>query len=151
MFASRQLVRSLEGVLTRAEQLVDRRIALSALHGASQALPSDDEQMLREMQGLLQDALSAILHTLETRTPTDIEAARSREIRVNGLEARARRALLVTARNGAPAPGRLAVLELADAYEAAGNQVYRLAEALGGTAGLASRPSSPPPREAAGA
>jgi hypothetical protein len=151
MFASRQLVRSLEGVLTRAEELVDRRIALSAVQGGSPSLPGDDQQMLREMQGLLQDALSAVLHTLETRTPTDIEAARSREIRVNGLEARARRALLVAARDRAPAAGRLAVLELADAYEAAGNQAYRLAEALGGTAGLASRPSNPPPREAAGA
>lgn len=152
MFASRQLVRSLENVLTRAEELVDRRIALSAVDGMAHGLPADDEQMLQEMQGLLQDALAAVIHTLETRTPTDIEAARSREIRVNGLEARARRALLVAARDRAPAPGRLAVLELADAYEAAGNQVYRLAEALGGTAGLASRPSSPSPaREAAGA
>jgi hypothetical protein len=151
MFASRQLVRSLENVLTRAEELVDRRIALSALHGVSLALPADDEQMLHEMQGLLQDALAAVIHTLETRTPTDVEAARSREIRVNGLEARARRSLLVAARDRAPAAGRLAVLELADAYEAAGNQVYRLSEALGGTAGLASRPSNPPSREAAGA
>ena len=45
---------------------------------------------------------------------------------MNALEARARAALLV-ARGGTRKD--LGVLELADAYETAGNQLYRLAEA----------------------
>jgi hypothetical protein len=58
--------------------------------------------------------------------------------------------LLGAARERIPGAARLAVLELADAYEAAGNQVYRLSEALSGALGVQSRPSRPS-REAAGA
>jgi hypothetical protein len=45
---------------------------------------------------------------------------------MNALEARARAALLVA---GGGTRKDLGVLELADAYETAGNQLYRLAEA----------------------
>jgi hypothetical protein len=63
-----------------------------------------------------------------TNSPVDLEASRSREIRINGLEARARSSML----GGANSTTRvgLAVLEMAGAYEAAGNQLYRLIEVL---------------------
>jgi hypothetical protein len=63
----------------------------------------------------------------------DLELARAREIRMNGLEARVRRALLADERSNLAVRLQLAVLELVDAYETAGNQVYRLSETLGET------------------
>jgi hypothetical protein len=149
MFATRQLQRSLESVWQKAEQLLDARIALSSL-GEARSLHPEDEQVLREMQGLVAEGVAAVLTSLETREALDADAARAREIRMNGLEARARTALLGAARERIPGAARLAVLELADAYEAAGNQVYRLSEALSGSLGVQSRPSRPS-REAAGA
>jgi hypothetical protein len=50
---------------------------------------------------------------------------------MNGLEARARRALLSHEPKNLAVRVQLGVLELVDAYETAGNQVYRLSEALG--------------------
>ena len=55
---------------------------------------------------------------------------------MNAAEARARSALLAEAEEGEYGDPllikrRLGVLELVDAYEAAGNQVYRLSETLG--------------------
>lgn len=142
MFATRQLQRSLESVWQKAEQLLDARIALSSL-GDARSLHPEDEQVLREMQSLLAEGVAAVLTALETREALDGDAARSREIRMNGLEARARTALLGAARERTPGAARLAVLELADAYEAAGNQVYRLSEALGSALSVPSRPSRP--------
>ena len=51
---------------------------------------------------------------------------------MNGQEARARGALLAgSPQAGAPLANEIGVLELVDAYEIAGNQLYRVAEALG--------------------
>lgn len=149
LFATRQLQRSLESALQKAEQLLDARIELSSL-GDARSLHPEDEQVLREMQSLLAEGVAEVLATLETREPLDADAARAREIRMNGLEGRARATLLGAAREHTPGAARLAVLELADAYEAAGNQIYRLTEALSGAFGFSSRPSRPS-REAAGA
>ena len=54
---------------------------------------------------------------------------------MNGFEARARDALLGDERESSIVRRHLGVLELVDAYETAGNQLYRLAEALGETYG----------------
>jgi hypothetical protein len=94
-------------------------------------LPPDDEAIVLEMQALFSEGLAALGTGLETGAEVDLEAARAREIRMNGLEARARDALLAADREPAAVARHLAVLELVDAYETAGNQVYRLAEALG--------------------
>jgi hypothetical protein len=127
LLACLQLRRALEGLLFHAERLADDRIA----QADPQSLRADDERILARMHGALLDSLAALKESLETRTPPDIEAARAREIIMNGLEARARGAALVVG----PADGTRRVeahlLDLIDAYEAAGNQAYRLAEVLG--------------------
>jgi len=131
-FACLQLQRSLEGLLHQAERMTDGRV-VAAVGADVPPLSRDDEAILREMHVLFTEGLTALSATLDTRQPLDMDQARVREIGMNGLEARARDALLA----GERAPGavriHLAVLELVDAYEAAGNQVYRLAEALGET------------------
>lgn len=131
IFAQLQLLRSLEALLNQAERLVHGRISHASSGGEPSPLSAGDDAILREMQELLQEGLSAQAAALEDRTSVDLEASRGREIRMNGLEARARTALLSGAQESVA--NHLAVLELVDAYEASGNQLYRLAEALGET------------------
>ena len=134
-FASLQLGRSLEGLLRQAERLIDGRLEDSSGRPDIKPLPRDDEATLREMQTLFAEGLEALAQSLETQSPVDIESARAREIRMNGFEARARDALLGDERESSIVRRHLGVLELVDAYETAGNQLYRLAEALGETYG----------------
>jgi hypothetical protein len=84
--------------------------------------------VLDEMHGNLSAAGQALLAALRGDAPVDLEAARGREIAMNALEARLRKSAL----EGDPQMVRshLAVLKLADAYEATGNQLYRLSEAV---------------------
>ena len=71
-------------------------------------------------------ALSAVTE----QTPLDLDSARAREIRLNGLEARSRGGALLGSRETLGLRSHLGVLELVDAYESAGNQIYRLSEAV---------------------
>lgn len=125
-----QLERALESVQRQAERLVDRRVALSA-ETETPLLLGDDELTLRRLSALLDEGIATVAHALETGSEIDLEAARAREIRMNGLEAHARSAVLAGARDAAAMRMHLAVLGLVDALEAAGNHVYRLAETLG--------------------
>jgi len=130
-YASLQLERSLESLLRQAEMLTDRRVAAAADADALPPLPSRDEEVVVRMHGLLTEGLDALLASLEGRAAIDVEEARSREIEMNGQEARGRQALLMADHGGADTLAReLGVLELVDAFESAGNQVYRAAEAL---------------------
>jgi hypothetical protein len=131
IFAQLQLLRSLEALLNQAERLVHGRVSHASSGGEPSPLSEGDDATLREMQELLVEGLSAQAAALEARVPPDLEASRAREIRMNGLESRARTALLSGAHESIA--NHLAVLELVDAYEASGNQLYRLAEALGET------------------
>jgi hypothetical protein len=131
IFAQLQLLRSLEALLNQAERLVHGRISHASSGGEPSPLSAGDDATLREMQELLVEGLSAQAAALEARAPADLEASRAREIRMNGLESRARTALLSGPHESIA--NHLAVLELVDAYEACGNQLYRLAEALGET------------------
>jgi len=101
--------------------------------GGAQVPPlgGDDESTVREMQRLFSEGLDALAESISSRSPVDVESARAREIHMNGLEARARRALLGDGRSKLSVRIQLGVLELVDAYETAGNQIYRLSEALG--------------------
>jgi hypothetical protein len=131
VFALLQLLRSFEALLNQAERLIQGRIMHAGSDGEPSPLSQGDDVTLREMQALLVEGLVAQATALEARTAPDLEASRGREIQMNGFEARARNALL-TGEPGSIA-NHLAVLELVDAYEASGNQLYRLAEALGET------------------
>ncbi|HEX6274427.1 MAG TPA: hypothetical protein VFZ53_15400 [Polyangiaceae bacterium] len=127
LLACLQLRRALEGLLFHAERLADERIA----EADPPATRAEDERILARMHAALLDSLVALKESVETRTPPDIEAARAREIIMNGLEARARGAALVVGPADGPHRVEAHLLDLIDAYEAAGNQAYRLAEALG--------------------
>jgi hypothetical protein len=121
-----QLQRSLEGLERQAERFVDARVALSD-SGRPSELAESDLAALDEMHATLDAAGSSLLAALRGDTVLDLEAARAREIAMNALEARLRKGVL----EGDPHMVRshLAVLKLADAYEATGNQLYRLSEA----------------------
>jgi hypothetical protein len=122
-----QLQRSLEGLARQAEGFIDARVAL-AQNGTPVELAESDLRDLDEMHRNLCDAGGALLDALRGTAEIDPEGARASEISMNALEARLRKGVL----EGDPQTVRshLAVLKLADAYEAAGNQLYRLSEAL---------------------
>jgi hypothetical protein len=130
-FACLQTHRSLEVVLRQAESLTDSRIMASAQAIEAIPLPDCDQAVLNEIQALLADGFEALITSLESAIPVNLEGARTREILTNGIEARVRRGLLASDPEPEKMRGRLRVLELIDAYETAGNQLYRLAEILG--------------------
>lgn len=122
-----QLQRSLEGLERQAARFVDARVALSG-DGRPQELARSDLAALDEMHVTLSCAGDAVRDALQGKAPIDLDASRASEIAMNSLEARLRKGVL----HGDPQTVRshLAVLKLADAYEATGNQLYRLSEAL---------------------
>jgi hypothetical protein len=122
-----QLQRSLEGLERQAELFIDARVALSH-DGKPTELAVSDLRALDEMHLNLTGTGRSLLEALRSLTPIDLDAARAAEISMNALEARLRKTLL----EGDPRTvrGHLSVLKLADAYEATGNQLYRLSEAL---------------------
>jgi hypothetical protein len=122
-----QLQRSLEGLERQAARFIDARVALS-VDGQPRQLAASDLAVLEQMHATLSSAGDAIRDALQDRVPIDLDTARSSEIALNALEARLRKGVL----EGDPSTVRshLLVLKLADAYEATGNQLYRLSEAL---------------------
>jgi Na+/Pi-cotransporter len=122
-----QLQRSLEGLERQAERFVDARVALSH-NGQPRELAEADLAALDEMHLNLTTAGAAVREALRGKAAIDLDAARASEIAMNALEARLRKGVL----EGDPQTVRshLAVLKLADAYEATGNQLYRLSEAV---------------------
>jgi Na+/phosphate symporter len=131
-FGCLQLEHALDSAHRQAERLIDRRVALSS-DSEVRDLPSEDQDTLRRLHELLAEGIDALAKALDERQPVDLEPARAREIRMNGLEARARAAVLSGEREASVVRTHLAVLSLVDAYENAGNQVYRLSEALAAT------------------
>jgi hypothetical protein len=130
-FACLQLERALEGVLLQADRLTERRV--TAPQGQTPTvppLPSADQQTIREIQALFAEGLQALAASLDKRVAIDLEMARGREIEMNSCDARARNGLLSADLEPAVISTHLGVIELVDAYEIAGNQAYRLAEAL---------------------
>jgi hypothetical protein len=111
----------------QAARFVDVRVALSG-DGRPQQLSATDLRAIERMHELLTAAGDAVLDDLRGLSSIDLDAARASEIGINAVEARLRKGLL----EGDPQAvrGHLAVLKLADAYEATGNQLYRLSEAL---------------------
>jgi hypothetical protein len=131
-FSVLQLGNALDHLLSRTERMIDAQIV-----DASQAQPaerSEGQSMLARLHALLSESLSAVRTSLSQGRPLDLDAARSREIEMNRLEATARSLLLDSEdRAGRLDEGaaQLPLLQVVDAYEASGNQVYRLAEQLG--------------------
>jgi Na+/Pi-cotransporter len=134
-----QLQRSIEGLERQAELFLDARVALSH-DGRLGRLNDADLQALDEMHANLSQAGEAVCEALRGGEPIDLDSARASEIAMNALEARLRKCVLEG--DAESVRRHLAVLKLADAYEATGNQLYRLAEALAeGAAELQPAPS----------
>jgi hypothetical protein len=114
--SSLQLQRALESLLRAVEELIDSRVGSDEPTRAV----SEESALIEQLHDLLDAGLQAVTTALATGAEIDLEAARAREIRMNGIEARAR--------SGRAQP---AVLKVVDAYESAGNQAYRLAELIG--------------------
>ncbi|HEY8943973.1 MAG TPA: hypothetical protein VIM73_06920, partial [Polyangiaceae bacterium] len=129
-FSSLRLLRALEELHRQAERFTDSRLALAAGEADIAPLPTEDAEVISEMHALLTSGLGAVAEALESRHAVDVEGALGREIRMNGLEARVRSALQGGSRDPVAVQRRLGVLELVNAYETSGNQLYRLIEAL---------------------
>jgi Na+/phosphate symporter len=131
-FACLQFQRSLEDLLFRAERFTDRQVALSA-RGRRAAGLAEYEGVTREMHQLLLEAVNTAIDSIEKQERIDQDAARAREIRLNALEAQSRRTALESSGDSIVIQVRLDTLEVLDAYERAGNHMYRLAETLTGS------------------
>ncbi|MEY4510044.1 MAG: hypothetical protein RLZZ450_2166 [Pseudomonadota bacterium] len=129
-FSCLQLLGAVEALLSRAERATDARLSASAQYDAN-GLPWDDDLVLRELHALVSEGLSATGVCLTEQQAPDLDKARAREIKINRLEAHARGVLLEAAPTPQLVERRLQVLQVIDAYEVVGNQVYRLTESVG--------------------
>jgi Na+/phosphate symporter len=127
-----QLQRSLEALERQAARFVDARVALSG-DARPSVLAAGDVSALEQMHDLLTCVGETVRDALRGRCGVDLDSARESEIAMNALEARLRKGVLEG--DAQTVRSHLLVLKLADAYEAAGNQLYRLSEALSEGAG----------------
>jgi hypothetical protein len=130
-FTCLQLQRSVEAVLAQAERLTDARLATRGDDAEAAPLLPEDEGLVQQIQQLLREGVTDAAATLKAEIVADLDAFRDREIRMNGIEARARGTLVEPHEDASLLRSRLGVLELIDACEVAGNQIYRFAQALG--------------------
>jgi len=122
-----QLQGALENVLRAAEQLTETRLTEDG-DDTSASMPA--EAALRQMHALLNEGILQLQAQLRHDVTADADDARAREIEMNRLEALTRRDMLSRLRRGSRDEACLPVLALSDAYEIAGNQLYRMAEVL---------------------
>jgi hypothetical protein len=128
-FSLLQLQNALDHLLQQTEMLVDAQVA-GLGDERSEPGRAFESEPLAELHRLLAEGLEAARASLCAGEPLDIDAARAREIQMNRIEAAARGALLTATPRRALQESRLRVLQVVDAYEASGNQAYRLAELL---------------------
>lgn len=127
-FAALQLQQALESLHRRCERLIEARIGAIAADSEA-VLPNACRSLLHELHALLVEGIASVQASLRVPQPLDLESARAREIHINRLEASARRSF--APHGTAPESFELALLQLVDAYEASGNQLYRLSELVG--------------------
>lgn len=126
----RQLQRSFEVLLEQAERLTENRITWSESNADVPALSEQEQAVLREMHNLITDGLSSFMAHLSAGSSPNSDETRAREIRLNATESRTRHALLAERSDRRTVQLSLSVIEVIDAYEVTGNQLYRLAETL---------------------
>jgi Na+/Pi-cotransporter len=127
-FCCLQLQNALEMLLARAESATDAGLSEAAEPGERAAW--SDQPLLRELHALVSEGLAATSRSVREGEFEDLDRARAREIEINRLEARAR-SQLSQPEQLPPRVGRaLRTLQVVDAYEAVGNQIYRLSDVL---------------------
>jgi hypothetical protein len=131
-FSVLQLQNALDHLLARTEKMIDAQI-VGTSRAKHEAVSARDERqtLLESLHQLLRESLDAARSSLSQGRPLDLDAARGREIQMNRIEATARSLLLDQGSAVDAGEGHLSLLQVVDAYEASGNQVYRLAEQLG--------------------
>jgi hypothetical protein len=134
VLAAVQLQRALEQLLRTAELWIESRIAARTnLSEDAQltALGERDAAQLAHMHALITDGLASVRRAIAGEAEADLDDVRAREIEMNSIEARMRSSLLLALLRQRGEASDLGLIELSDAYENAGNQLYRLAELLG--------------------
>ncbi|MET0342485.1 MAG: hypothetical protein ABW252_15885 [Polyangiales bacterium] len=126
-----QLQHAIESLLQRAERVTEARLAQPEQPAHPGSSLDDDQQVLRELHELVSEGVTATRESLAASEPPDLDDARAREIKINRLESQARRVLHEVDRTPQRIAQHLHVLQVIDAYEVVGNQVYRLTEAMG--------------------
>ena len=107
--------------------------ALEDLHRVADggvSLGPDDLGRLRAMHELCSEGLGALTDAVRRGQPPSAVAARTREIKLNALEADGRRRLDVPASDDSMQLRALGAIELLDAYEGVGNRIFRVGETL---------------------
>mgnify|MGYP003471371500 CR=1 FL=1 len=127
--AGMQLQRALEDALRAAELLTESRVVEDE-HNPSAPIAPASEATLRQMHSLLAEGLDSLRASLTKRSAADADEIRTREIELNLLESEARRTLLHALLAARPLQESLELLALSDAYEVAGNQLFRMADIL---------------------
>lgn len=130
-YTALQLQGALDALLKQTESMIDARIETSEDGQDSFRLATEDEEMLRTLHRLVSAGLDAAREALIQEHFLELDAARAREIQINRIEADARSALLEPECPPGLRERHLHVLQVVDAYEVAGNQIYRLFEVLG--------------------
>jgi hypothetical protein len=123
--ATLQAQRSIEHLLRVAEMGVERNLTLRG----------EDQEAVRGIHAFVDAGIDAILQSIESGAPPDLETARAREIHLNAHEQQARKQLIETRRAAESAIIRLGLTELLGAYENVGNHLYRVCESLAEDAG----------------
>lgn len=101
-------------------------------HGLSPS--GDGARALERFHGIVDDALCALIDSLSAEVAPSLTSAQAREIELNALETEIRRKLFDDPASQDDLPTRLWSSELCAAYEAVGNQLYRVTNALGANA-----------------
>jgi Na+/phosphate symporter len=115
-FSVLQLGNALDHLLARTEKMIDAQIVDASR--TEPAARSDEQSLLERLHGLLSEGLHAVRSSLSQGKPLDLDAARSREIEMNRIEASARSLLLDNEDRSGPAPedtGHLSLLQVVDA------------------------------------
>ena len=95
------------------------------------SLKEEDARSSTEIHTLLLECMDALLAVVEGGSELSLDEAQSREIRINAMEAEVRRALVASMdRSHSANLYRLWFGEMAVAYEAIGNHLYRIQVAL---------------------
>ncbi len=95
-------------------------------------LPTGDgERALARVHSIVDDALAMLIDSLSAQVAPSLTRAQASEIELNALETETRRKLFDVPQSSDDLPTRLWSSELCAAYEAVGNQLYRISNALG--------------------
>lgn len=124
-----QLHSAIEMLLRETDRLVEARLT-SSRGDTDPSLPPVEQAALREMQRLLGEGLDALIESLTSGIPLDVDESRAREIRLNLVEAELRSNLALDRLEVSKRQVELGVLSWAGTCELAGNHVYRLGQTL---------------------